>query len=257
MENKKKSLKWTLHFINTIKFPQNKNKHKNFILIKILFFVMSTNRFQWQREDEVVLLFTRQHLPRYLTYNLEIWSTSFLMWIFFGFIAYALWNGFIWILFFIIFFLLGFSFYLMVYWRQRTLYITNKRIVKFTRYWLFQTEFKDLRIKLLQKCITKYNWFLDQLMKCWTLEFVWYWWSWEVIIHFFAVKYPEQIACYTSQLSDYIIENPDQDSTKLRQYVSGELRRKATERAKEARKSKKKKKTGQSEFSISKKDEDK
>ena len=95
--------------------------------------------------------------------------------------------------------------------------VTNKRIIKFVKSWIFSEHLKELKLKQVTEIIAVKKWFLNKILTTGNVKFVGK--DKETVIWFPNVKYPEEIAMYVSRLKDFLKENSDIEPTQLKPFV--------------------------------------
>lgn len=187
--------------------------------------------FVWQAKDERILFFWRENIIRYLIYQFFSFIIM-LVWFFIIWILFVVFRNFDWIfstvviifLLIVFLFILFRIFLIFYFWTQTYLVITNKRIIKFVRNWLFTSHIREITIFSLQECVAKYTWFIDKVLNCWIVSFIWK--DEKIVITFYWLSNPDEVSMYASRLRDFLIENPHYDNYKLSKFMSRRLRKK-------------------------------
>ena len=176
--------------------------------------------FPWQYKNEKVLYFSRENLISFIKNSLiEIFViialslfVFFLVWILFSkyTIGIILWT-------LILIFWIGYVFST----RYKTTYIiTNKRVIKFTKSWLFIFFKKEVKLNEIKENIATQKWLINKLFNIWNLKIIWGW-----VIWFRWIKYPEEVSSYLSRLIDFLKENPGFDYNQIKEFIPRKIRK--------------------------------
>lgn len=170
-------------------------------------------KFAWQHKNEKVLYFSRENIFSYIMRE-------------FNFIFIILW-----ILLFIVFFTYFFQFqkiilfiivilYILIslslfwfFWAKTFFIITNKRVMKYIRNWLFSHHTKELKIDQINELTITKPWMIAKLLNFWNIKIVWK--DKEAVIWIKWLSYNDEVVQYVSRLKDYFLENPWYDCKKL------------------------------------------
>ena len=174
-------------------------------------------KFQWQAKNEKVLYFSRQEWIHYILINFL--NILIILWIsfFISFVVYIFTENFnISLMLFVILLILAFS-YMYLLWKKTYVIITNKRILKFVRSWLFSEHMKELKLDQLNEVSARKQWFIEKIFRTWNIKITGK--DKENVIWFQWVLYPKEIVLYISRLRDYIIENPDYKVEDIKEFI--------------------------------------
>lgn len=180
-------------------------------------------KFPWQAKNERILFESREHILSYLWNKLS--KIFIVVWLLF----------FIWILMYvfsihsiIIFTTIGVFFVLILFllyffWYNTYFILTNKRILKFIRNWLFTEYIKDLKLDQLNELSSTKKWIIQKIFNIWNIKIVWkgegnvIWYKW--------IYCPNEVVAYTSRLRDFIRENPNYDFKLLKEFKTRKERK--------------------------------
>ena len=168
-------------------------------------------KFPWQAKNEMVLLDVKSHLLRQFLPKI---------WLYGGILLFGLFSAYLfgWWVFgfsvFLVFLILAYELYL---WKWTKMIVTNKRIIKFVKSWIFSEHLKELKLKQVTEIIAVKKWFLNKILTTGNVKFVGK--DKETVIWFQNVKYPEEIVMYVSRLKDFLKENPDVEPTQLKPFI--------------------------------------
>lgn len=181
-------------------------------------------KFPWQAKNEIVLLFTREHIIHFIRRNIPNIFIIILISIVFSIITYFLINNILVNFFIGIIILLIWISIILFFWYNTYLIITNKRIIKFVKNWLFSEHIKELKLDQLNELSTSKKGLLSKILNFWNIKIVWK--DKENAIWFQWVKYPDEIILYISRLRDFLRENPDFPINKIKPFIPRKLRKK-------------------------------
>ena len=178
--------------------------------------------FQWQAKDEKVLFFSREYMLHYVVNRL--FDIASIIWV--GLVVMVLLYMLVDQLASIIFFVIGILcliYILITFWKNTFIIVTNRRILKYVKDWIFSHHVKELKIYNLQETIANCRWIFDKVFDCGTLSFIGK--DEQTEIHFVWIKNPEEIVMYVSRIKDFIVENKDYDYKQLREFVTRKNRK--------------------------------
>jgi len=130
-------------------------------------------QFPWQAKDEVILLFTREYPLNFIKSNLTNYFTIVWWAIIIGILVFVFFENFIlsliiWLLIFIVCLSILFTFRFKTY-----LIVTNKRILKFVKNWIFSEHMKELKLDQLNELNFVRKWIISKLLNIWNIKIVW------------------------------------------------------------------------------------
>ncbi len=165
--------------------------------------------FEGQYKNEKVLFFGRENLLRFLLYN--TWNIFIFLGlsIFLSFFMYVFFSLFVAIIVFTVFFVVLVASMILIFWYPTFIIVTNKRILKWYKPWIFIKDSDQLIIYSLQECIVNFTWIIDNILNTWNIKFIWK--DQNVVIDFRGISLPEEVSSYVSRLRDYIVENQYKD----------------------------------------------
>ena len=185
---------------------------------------LNKKQFPWQAKDEKVLLFTREHLLNFIKNNLInistiIWWSTIIAVLTFVFSE----NFILSIAACVLTLTISFSI-LSIFWFKTYLIITNKRILKSVKNWIFSEHMKELKLDQLNELNFVRKWIISKFLNIWNIKIVWK--DKENTIWFQWVKYPDEIVLYISRLRDFLKENPNFPVEKLKPFIPRKMRKK-------------------------------
>jgi len=123
-------------------------------------------------------------------------------------------------------FIITWSFVFIMYnfWIDTRFILTNKRIIKFVKNWLFSEHMKELKIDRLNELIFTKKWLIQKFFNYWNIKIIWN--DRENVIWFVGVSYPDEIVSYISRLRDFLRENPNFDYTQINEFKLRKNRKK-------------------------------
>lgn len=176
-----------------------------------------------QHKNEKILYFTRENLISYIVRNynfifLIFWWAIFLM-IFLYFLQF---NVIIIVLIISLYLLIVFLIIFYI-WYKSYFIITNKRLIKYVRNWLFSEHIKELKIDQLNELISNKKWILEKVFNFGNIKITWK--SKENVIWVIWINLPDEVVQYVSRLRDYILDNPWYDFNELKEFKSRKERK--------------------------------
>jgi len=181
-------------------------------------------KLEWQHNNEKVLYFARENIFSYIIKNynfifLILWILIFIF--FFVYFIEIKKTIFILILMFYVFF----SFILFYFfWHKTYFIITNKRVMKYIRNWLFAEHTKELKIAQIGELTVSKKWIISKIFGFWNIKITWQ--DKECVIWVRWINYSHEVIQYISRLKDYILENPWYDYNKLNPFKLRKERKK-------------------------------
>ena len=167
--------------------------------------------FPWQAKNEVVLLDVKSHLLRQFLPKSWLYGGILL----FGlFSAYLFCYGVFLLSILLVILILMYELFL---WRWTRIMVTNKRIIKFVKNWIFSEHLKELNLNQVTEILAVKRWFLNKILTTGNVKFVGK--DKETVIWFSNVKYPEEITMYVSRLKEFLKENTDFGPMQLKPFV--------------------------------------
>lgn len=178
-------------------------------------------KLNWQAKNEKILYFSRENIIFYL---IRIFNKIFIfIWLilFISFLAKFLNNYYL--LFLIIFIIIIWFILSYIFWYNTYFVVTNKRLVKYIRSWIFTEHNKELKLDQLNELTYSIRWIYNKLFNVWNIKIVWK--DKENVIYFTWIKNPDEVVQYISRLRDFLFENPDYDFNDLKEFKSREKRK--------------------------------
>ena len=180
-------------------------------------------QFPGQAKNEKILFESREHIFSYLEHKLS--KILIILWLLF----------FIWFLMYLfsihiitIFTIIGVSlllllFLLYFFWYNTYFVLTNKRILKFVRSWLFTEHMKDLKLDQLNELSSSKKWIIQKVFNIWNIKIVWK--GNENVIWYKWIYCPNEVVAYISRLRDFLRENSDYNFKMLEEFKTRKERK--------------------------------
>ena len=167
--------------------------------------------FPGQAKDEKVLLNTKENIIAFFIPKLFVYIWIFIFIVVLGWLV----NTWLWVFMLLIFILV--LLYDIFLWKNTKMIVTNKRILKFVKNWLFSFHFKELKLNQLTEVVATKQWFVNKVLSVGNIKIVWK--DKEVVIWFKNIKFPNEVAMYISRLKDFIQENSNISYEKLKPFI--------------------------------------
>ena len=179
--------------------------------------------FDWQAKNEKVLYLSRQNLLSF--FIIELVSILTIIWVsvFIFLIWYFVFENLIISLLVSIFILILWFLYLFFTWYKTYFVVTNKRIIKFVRSWIFSQHMKEMKLDQINEKVARRRGVIETIFKIWNVKISWK--DKENVIWFEWVKYPQEVVQYISRVIDYIKENQDYDYKTLKEFIPRKYRK--------------------------------
>ena len=179
--------------------------------------------FDWQAKNEKLLFFSRENIFYYFYKNLNK-ILLLLMILLLLLIIWFFLNAEKYIIFIMLIVIILFIYIFAILWHKTHFVVTNKRIIKVIKNWLFSKHTDELKIDQINKLVFLKKWIISEILKIWNIKIVWK--DKEATVYFTWIYRPDEIIQYISRLRDFLFENPDFDFNKINKFKTRTERKK-------------------------------
>jgi len=182
-------------------------------------------KFPGQAKNEKILFYSKENFLHYFIRKFTVFLITIWVALFISFIYYFITQDFnISLMLFIIVLVITWGYMLYLY-NNTYVILTNKRILKFVRNWLFSEHMKELKLDQLNEVSSTKMWIIEKLFQIGNIKIVGK--DKENVIWFQWIKYPKEVVLYISRLRDYLfVENPDYNLDEIKEFIPRKKRKK-------------------------------